>query len=209
MEHWEAIAQQRHLLAGQLEVLTHDQWIVPSLCGEWTVKEVAAHLVVPYRISTLAFVAEMARNRGNFDRANARLASREARRPVGDIVADLRAFADGRFTPPGFGSEAPLTDVLIHAQDIRIPLGLETLGPVEPWRVALDLMMTRRARRGFVSREIPAVRLVATDIDWSHGTGDEVRGPAPALALTIAGRSALAAELEGEGAARFIDSMTT
>jgi hypothetical protein len=50
-------------------------------------------------------------------------------------------------------------------------------------------------------KRIKGLRLVATDVDWSHGEGPELRGPAEALILASLGRSAALAELEGAGSA--------
>jgi hypothetical protein len=121
-----------------------------------------------------------------------------------ELVADLRGFADSHTKPPGFGSEAPLTDMLVHGQDIRIPLGLDTPGSMEPWRIALDFLVTPKARRGFGVRALPEVQLHATDLDWTHGRGEEVSGPAIALALAIMGRRARLDELTGPGAPKLV-----
>jgi len=40
---------------------------------------------------------------------------------------------------------------------------------------------------------------VATDLDWSLGSGPEVRGPGEALLLAAVGRGAALADLDGEG----------
>jgi Mycothiol maleylpyruvate isomerase N-terminal domain len=45
-----------------------------------------------------------------------------------------------------------------------------------------------------------ALRLVASDVDWSHGTGPDVRTSPEALLLVLAGRPVDAAELSGTGA---------
>src|SRR3712207_4622703 len=75
--------------------------------------------------------------RGNFDRANVRLAREQARRPFGELTEVLREKADSRFTPPGAGPEAPLTDLLVHGLDIRWPLGLPRKVPEERLRTSL------------------------------------------------------------------------
>jgi uncharacterized protein (TIGR03083 family) len=208
MDHWKEIELERRSLTDQLATLSDQQWNTPSLCGEWTVREVAAHLVVPHKTSLFGFAREMLKSGGNFDRASIKLTSREAQRSNAELVEDLRKFTEGRFTPPGFGSEAPLADVMIHGQDIRIPLGLTTPGPLEHWTHVLDLLVSKKARKAFVPGAIPDVQLVASDLDWSHGAGSQVRGPAIALALTLSGRSALATKLEGPGASQLISAMT-
>jgi uncharacterized protein (TIGR03083 family) len=200
MDLWSAIAAERRALADQLEGLDDEQWAVPSLCAAWTVRDVAAHLAVPHSISKVGFLRVFVRARGSFDRTNQVLTTREAARPTHDLVADLRRHADSRFAPPGMGAGAPLTDVLVHAADIRIPLGLPEDRPVEPWGSALDFLVSAKARRGFVAGRLPALRYAADDVSWSWGSGDEVTGPASALALAIAGRDARLGALHGPGA---------
>ncbi|HEX3796042.1 MAG TPA: maleylpyruvate isomerase family mycothiol-dependent enzyme [Acidimicrobiales bacterium] len=204
MDHWDAIASERLALADQLDPLSPEQWDTQSLCDAWTVRDIAAHLVVPHRISIPAFLVTFVAAGGSFSRANVALTAKQAKRPTPDIIADIRRFADSRAKPPGFGSEAPLSEVLVHGQDIRIPLGLDDTSAIESWAAALDFLVMPKARRGFVSRSLQGFHFVASDIDWSHGTGDEVRGPAVALALAMMGRKARLEDLAGPGASRLV-----
>ncbi len=201
MEHWATIAAERRALADQLETLDDAQWATRSLCGAWTVRDVAAHLVVPNKINVGRFLVTFAASRFNFERANVAMTAREAKHSPQEIVADIRTHAEGRFAPPGMGSVAPLTDILVHGQDIRVPLGLQTVRPVEPWAATLDFVVSKKAQRGFVGKPLPPLRFSATDLDWSHGSGDEVSGPAIALALALLGRPALIDQLSGPGVA--------
>jgi hypothetical protein len=50
-------------------------------------------------------------------------------------------------------------------------------------------------------RRIDGVRLVATDTEWSHGSGPEVSGPIVALLLAMTGRKAALGDLSGDGVA--------
>ena len=201
MEHWDAIAAERTALAGDLEALTTAQWEMPSLCGEWTVRQLVGHLVVVHTTTLPKFAIEMAKARGSFDRANSKLAVREGERPTADLAADLRRHAHSHFKPPGVGSDAPLTDILIHGRDIRVPLELAEHRASEPWRYALDLLVSSKGTRAFVPKGRPAVRLVATDLEWQHGDGDEVEGEARDLALALSGRTARLHALSGPGVA--------
>jgi uncharacterized protein (TIGR03083 family) len=200
MELWADIADERRTLADQLEVLTPDQWATASLCGAWTVRDVAAHLVVPHKTSMVQFLGEFARARGSFERANIAMTARESARATAEIVGDLRRHADSRFAPPGMGAVAPLTDVLVHGQDIRIPLGLPNAEPAERWPPVLDFLVSAKARRGFVAGRLPGLSYRATDVGWSSGSGEQVSGPAVALALAFTGRDARADQLSGPGA---------
>jgi uncharacterized protein (TIGR03083 family) len=205
VDHWSVIATHRIELADRLGDLTPAQWATPSLCSAWDVHHVVAHLVYPHKTGMRRFVETFARAWGSFDRANEVLTAREAARPSEDLVADLRRFARSRFRPPGLGPEAPLTDVMVHASDIGIPLGWPAFGTGEAWTGVLGFIVTRRARVGFVPRSLSGLRLVATDVAWEHGEGPEVSGPAVALALAALGRPALATELEGPGLSRLVD----
>lgn len=51
------------------------------------------------------------------------------------------------------------------------------------------------------TKDIAGLCLEATDMDWSWGSGDEVRGPGEALLLAI-NRLAVGDELEGSGASQ-------
>jgi uncharacterized protein (TIGR03083 family) len=195
------IADERRLTADLLATLTDEQWATPSLCEGWTVHDVAAHLLMPLVTSTWAFAAAMLRHRMNFDRANADLTSTVAKRSNRDIVDGLRQHAEDRFTPPGLGPSAPLTDLLIHGEDIRRPLGMTRNFESSRLIVALDFLASG-SRLGFVPpSRLTGLRLAATDLNWSFGEGVDVRGPAESLMLAIAGRPAALPDLAGEGVA--------
>lgn len=44
-----AISAERSDLADLLEALPADQWNHPSLCEGWRVREVVAHIIMPFR----------------------------------------------------------------------------------------------------------------------------------------------------------------
>ena len=201
MDYFPVIAAERLAVADMLDGLSPQQWETPSLCTGWTVRHVAAHLSVVLTRGMGTFLIAAIRAGGNLDRANHIVAAREATRPIPDIVGDLRANADSRFTPPTFGSDAPLTEVLLHGEDMRVPLGIADGRPAGRWRGALDLLLSPKGRRWFAAKGVPALHYVATDTEWAHGSGDEVRGPAAALALTVSGRPARIGELSGPGLA--------
>ncbi len=201
MDYFSVIAAERRSVADMLDGLSPRQWETPSLCAGWRVRDVAAHMSVVLTHGMGSLLVAAVRAGGNLDRANRIVVAREATRPIRDIIGDLRANADSRFTPPTFGSEAPLTETLLHGEDMRVPLGIADGPPPERWLGALDLLVSPKGRRGFAAKGVPAVRYVATDTEWAYGTGEEVRGPAAALALTISGRPARLSELSGPGLA--------
>ncbi len=216
MEPWDLIREHRLALADRLDTLTAAQWATASLCKGWTVKDVVAHLMVGPTSSGVEFARAMLAARGSFHRANQILVARRADQSAADLTGQLRAQAGSRFTPPMLDWHAPLTDLLVHREDIGLPLGwppqgvgAAAVGDAAPeedrsgrsWAHALEFLAEPRGRVGFVPRPLPAVRLMATDLGWSHGSGPEVRGPAVALGLAMVARPVLLHELAGPGAA--------
>ncbi len=97
--------------------------------------------------------------------------------------------------------QAPLTDVLVHAGDIRIPLGLPHDPAADHVRIALDFVTARRPI-GFVPRgRLRGLRLAAEDLDWSFGEGAQVEGRGIDLLMAACGRAAALTQLRGPGAA--------
>lgn len=198
MDIWAVIAEERASLVDTFEQLQADQWDVPSLCGHWTVRQILGHLVVATDPPMGRFIREVVKALGSFDKANDRLALAQATRPIPDLIADLRSQVPRQFTPPGFGPEAPLHDILLHSLDVRIPLGLPTDRPAERYAPALDLMFGKGART-LVPKGRPTLRWVATDLPWDLGTGDEVHGTMADLTLAASGRGARVDLLTGPG----------
>ena len=195
------IADERRGLADQLSGLTDEQRATQSLCSEWSVQDVAAHLIVPLEVSIPKFMLAMLVCRGNFDRANVRLARQQSQRPFEEIVETLRRKADTRFTPPGGGPEAPLTDVLVHGLDIRWPLQLTRQVPAERLRTSLTYLTTPAARDLVPKGLLDGLRLEAIDVDWAHGSSPVVSDNAEALLLAMTGRTIALSHLDGDGVA--------
>jgi uncharacterized protein (TIGR03083 family) len=198
----EVIAAERRQVADVVAGLDADQLATPSYCGGWTVAEVAAHLLFPLVTPLPVVIGALVLARGNFDRANDRLTRSFAKRPTSDIVTGLRTQAESRFHPPGFGLEAPVTELLVHGQDLRRPLGLSWDFEPGGLPIALELLTSPKAARAFVRRgSLAGLAFEATDIDWIGGErgGALVQGPAASIAYAMTGRTASLGELTGAG----------
>jgi uncharacterized protein (TIGR03083 family) len=193
------IANERRGLADLLSGLTAEQRATQSLCSEWRVHDVVAHLVVPLEVGIPKFAVAMLMSRGDFDRANVRLTREQARRPFDELLEVLRRKAGSRFTPPGAGPEAPLTDLLVHGLDIRWPLDLPRVIPEQRLRTSLDYVTDPSSRGVVRTGTVDGLRFEADDIDWTHGSGPVVRGPAEALLLAVTGRTTALDHLTGDG----------
>lgn len=197
-----AIATANRLLAADMfEGLSEDQWGTPSLCAGWTVREVLAHLVPPEGGFTLrTVIGPLIRYRGDLDRMVDDVTRRRARRPVSELVRQLRERAGERLKAPVVGAGGPMADTAIHLRDAARPLGLDINPGPTAWSAVLDFLVSRTASRGFMPRHrLDGLRLAATDIPWSWGEGLELRGTGEALALAVAGRPVVLPELSGPG----------
>lgn len=193
------IAAERRQLADLVDTLDPDQLDMPSLCGAWTVKEVVAHLVSPFAARPSSLVPLMLRSGFNLHGANARLARMIARQPVEELTAVLRKNAENQFRPPVVGHFGQLTDLQVHGQDIRRPLGLPHELRPERLRVSLDFLVGPRSVAFGRKRQRAGLRFLATDQDWAWGSGPVVRGTAEALLLALTGRAVVLPELDGDG----------
>jgi len=202
------IAAERRRLADTLDSLEPEQWMEPSLSEGWRARDVVVHILMGPEIGTMEFLGLMVRNRLDFNKVNDVVATRDTRTPA-ELVAAMRANADSRFHPPGFGSEAPLTDITVHSGDILRPLGLPHTVTDDAAPVVLDLLVSKKAERGFGTKgKLRDLRFEATDVAWSSGDGPTVTGPAEPLIMSLCGRTAALAELSGEGLDTFRSRLT-
>ena len=94
-----------------------------------------------------------------------------------------------------------LGEIVVHSDDIRRPLGLPNDVDREALIACLEMYKSASFPIG-TKKRIDGLRLVATDVDWTHGTGPEVTGPGLALLAAMTGRAAGLSDLGGEGIMR-------
>jgi uncharacterized protein (TIGR03083 family) len=189
-ESWRVIAAERRSLADLLDGLSTEDWARASLCAGWRIRDVAAHVAMAPQVPGLgAMLADGIRARGRFHRLNHDTAVRHAGRPTSAIVEELRRYADSRRLPVVTSYRNILFDILVHGQDIALPLGLSRPVPVDAARAGADRVWTM-GWPFWAKRRLRGVRLVATDTDWSAGSGAELSGPMDALLLVLTGRTA-------------------
>ena len=99
-EKWAVIGEQRRVFADLLAGLDDQQWQRPSLCTEWRIKDVAAHVVLtPQSPGVVRILAEALRARGDLQAVNRDMAIAHADRAPAELVAELRTLADSRRKP--------------------------------------------------------------------------------------------------------------
>ena len=200
-EYWTAVRTVRLDVADLLESLPAADWDAASLCRGWRVRDVAGHLATVPTITTWDLVSAGPRTGFNPHRMNTHLAIRHGSRRPEEILTHLRDHAGDRRTARVLDVRNGLFDVIVHSQDIALPLGR---------RFAVPAGYTRRGLQRVwdmgwpfhAARRLAGVRLTATDTDWTAGSGPEVTGPALSLLLLATGRISTALlTLEGPGLA--------
>jgi uncharacterized protein (TIGR03083 family) len=195
---WAIVHAERRALVDDLQALTAEQWDTPSLCEGWTVHQVVAHVVDSATTGRLDFVRRMIASRGDFDRDNAVGLERRLRSRPEDTLAGLEAAIESTRTAPA-DLATRLVEAFVHGEDIRRPLGLTGDYPARGVATALDYLVRTGAGMGGGKERVRGLRVVATDADWSVGSGPEVSGRGIDLLLALSGRPAGAVQLSGAG----------
>ena len=198
---WGVVEDQRRRVAAFLEPLSVSEWAHPSLCVGWTVKDVAAHLaVVPHAPSVWRMLPMVVRARGSLDQVNHDIACHYAQQhSTSDLVAELRDHATSRDLPSVTSVQNLAMDIVVHGQDMAMPLSRDLPVPPDAARNALE----RAWSMGWpfhARRKLAGYRLTATDTDWIAGDGPTIAGTTVALLLLATGRvNAALPLLDGPG----------
>jgi uncharacterized protein (TIGR03083 family) len=173
-----------------------------TLCAGWDVHLMTAHLVLPFEVTFARFALTALRHGGDTARTVDAVTRRIARRPLGELIAGLRARAQTHVTPRRVGPEAQLVETAVHLRDVARPLGLDADVPLEHWRAVLEYLVSP----GVAPAVLPGGRLAglglrATDLPWTSGEGAEVVGTSEAIAMALTGRQAALGDLDGPGVA--------
>ena len=204
---WSLIHAERAALAADLTELTEQRWATQSLCDQFTVREVLAHLTAGAGLNPVRWMAGVIRCRFDFDRQVAmRLAEHMGATPAETLARFGRVITST--TKPPVPIVAMLGETIVHGEDIRQPLGIErgypvtTLTIVADYYQGSDLPVNSRGRaRG--------LRLTATDGPFAAGAGPRVSGTTLALVMAMAGRTPYCDELDGDGVALLRERQAT
>jgi uncharacterized protein (TIGR03083 family) len=194
---WALAHTERAALADELAALDAAQWEQRTLCDRWSVEEVVAHLTAAASLNQWKWLRSMVFARFRPDVHNRRRLAEHRGADPAETLDRFRAVIDST-TAPSSHVPAYLGEVLVHAQDIRQPLGL----PTKPGIEALTAVAEFFARRNFAvpsSSRIADLQLRADDGPFAAGSGALVTGSTLALLMSMAGRASYVDELDGPG----------
>ena len=191
-------------LIGLLSEIPDADWDRPSACDGFRVRDVAGHLSLVLQPFNGRIAAAFAGSFTRFMRLagewSVEYADTHSPAQLLDLLEQRRAAPTkgfiGKIDPP----QNMLADHATHLQDVRF--GLERRAAPDPDRARFVLDAAVRLWRPITwgSRQrAKGLKLVATDIGWSHGDGPEVTGPYDALLMALSGRPAGLPYLAGEG----------
>ncbi|MGH3766414.1 MAG: maleylpyruvate isomerase family mycothiol-dependent enzyme [Pseudonocardiaceae bacterium] len=189
--------EERADLAELLATLTPTQWNGPSLCTQWRIRDVVAHMFSYEELGVGRLIGRFIKGGVFPDRVNAAGVAAYAGHSTDELLALVNDHLQPSGLTAGFGGRIALTDGLIHHQDIRRPLGLSRDIPGD--RMLCVLQFARTAPTIGAAKRIRGLTLIATDLDWTAGNGPAVEGPAEALLMALAGRPGAVAALSGPG----------
>ncbi|MDP9094222.1 MAG: maleylpyruvate isomerase family mycothiol-dependent enzyme [Actinomycetota bacterium] len=194
---WPTIHAERTALADDLSDLSAEQWYTPSLCDAWNVHEVLAHQLSAAKMTPPKFLGKFAASGFKFNDYVAKQVAIEAAGGPAATMAAFRAAQPRETAPPG-PKATWLGEAFVHGEDIRRPLGIMRAYPLPEVARTITFYANSNAIIGG-KRRVSGLRLKATDMDYSIGSGPVVEGPAISLLLAAAGRKSALADLSGPG----------
>lgn len=194
---WAAVHAERAALADDLTSLDEAQWALPSLCGRWTVEDVVAHLTAAASIGRLRWLTSVLGARFDFDVHNERRLAEHRGATTAETLDRFRRTVTSTTAASGH-TAAWLGEVIVHAEDVRRPLGLHRPPSLE----AVTEVAYFYASRNFTVASRSAaegLRLEASDGPFASGSGSLVTGTTLALTMAMAGRGTHCEDLTGPG----------
>lgn len=196
-ELWDLIHSERKALADDLADLEASRWSTPSLCAGWTVRDVLAHMTATARMTPPRFFGKLLTAGFSFTTMTSRDIAAERGGTPAETLARFSSQITSSSHPPG-PNDSWLGETLVHAEDIRKPLGIAHAYPTAAAVEVANFYQGSNLLIGAKDR-IGGLSLHATDTSWQHGEGPTVSGPIMALVVAMTGRRAALDELSGEG----------
>lgn len=194
---WALVHGERAAIANDLAGLSAEQWHQGTLCGRWDVEQVLAHLTAAASLNQSQWIRSIISSRFRPDVHNQRRLEEHRGNTPAETLDRFRTVINSSIAPSSH-TPAYLGEVVVHAQDIRHPLGLTHTPSID----ALTPVAEFYARRDFAVKShthAAGLQLKADDGPFVAGTGPLVTGPTLALVMAMAGRVLYLESLHGPG----------
>lgn len=202
---WEHIKRSRQVLFIYLSSLNEEQWNKASLSEDWLVRDVVAHLILlhHYTIKNSWFDFLLSKFKVNiFLNKTAKKLGKKSKQELLDLFEPI---INEQKKTNSISVLNVLADVLLHEQDIRIPLNQPKAMPID----SLTLIFSHWEPTHFnfgekitkISDRVKGLEFYAEDLGIRKGEGPMVSGKAQDILLSIAGRKIGIDNLRGDGAA--------
>ena len=199
MDIWPVVHTERRALAADLQDLSAEDWAAPSLCSDWAVRDVLAHMTSTAKLPPAGFVAKLIGSGFSFDKVQEKGVAANRGASPADTLANFESVVTSVKHPPGPG-QTWLGETIVHSEDIRRALGIQHKYPTDAVVTVADFYKGSNLLIGSKSR-IAGLTMRATDANWSHGAGPEVSGPILSLVMAMTGRKQADDDLAGDGVA--------
>ncbi|MDD0859986.1 maleylpyruvate isomerase family mycothiol-dependent enzyme [Arthrobacter alpinus] len=173
-ELWALAHAERAALAEDLASLTPAQWHHESLCGWWDVEQVVAHLTAAASVGQWRWMRSMLGARFRPAVHNQRRLAEHLGATPAETLEKFREVINSTIAPSSH-TPAYLGEVLVHAEDIRFPLGfshtpsMDALMPVAEFYALRDFAVPSRSNAA-------GLRLKADDGPFAAGNGPLIEG---------------------------------
>ena len=186
-------------ISAYLRGLSNEQWEHPSLCGEFTVREVIGHMLAATDASIWKVLRMLPAAGFSIDRVIVTLAKeRVDGRTSQELIADFATHDPRRGLTRLFPLRSTFLERVVHHQDMRRPLAMPREIPEERLTAVLDVAVT--GHNGVNSKKrATGLALRATDVDWSQGDGPVVEGTGEAILMALCDRPVAIEDLSGDG----------
>lgn len=194
---WASAHVERAALADDLTMLTPEQWHHGSLCREWDIEHALAHLTAAASVGQWQWLRSMIGARFKPAVHNERRLAEHLGASPAETLQNFRTVINSTIAPSSH-TPAYLGEILVHAEDIRQPLRLQRMPPMD----ALLPVAEFYAQRDFAvpsRRNAAGLHLKADDGPFKAGDGPLATGPTLSLVMVMAGRREHLEKLQGPG----------
>src|SRR6201984_842766 len=130
MDIWPVVHTERRALAADLRALGTEDWGTPSLCDNWTILEVLAHMTSAAKLTPPAFFGRMIGSGFSFDKVQEKGVAANLGGSGAGTLANFESVMPSVKHPPG-PTQTWLGETIVHSEDIRRALGIQHEYPTD------------------------------------------------------------------------------